>query len=250
MEHLWAIDSLVIIALTFLLAGFVKGVVGLGLPTVSLAVLAATLGLQEAIVLMLVPSFVTNVWQGLVGGNLVALLKRLWSMFAAALVCIWFASAALVSADPKHLSMLFGTLLALYAGLALVTPQVPKPGRREVWLTPVIGALTGLGAGVTGSFVVPAVFYLQALGLSRDQLIQAMGLSFTVATLGVATAMQGRGILPTDGVAVSAAALIPATIGMVIGQRIRRHLPEAIFRRVFFIALLAMGLYIIGRAVF
>ena len=38
-------DALTIVGLTFLLAGLVKGVIGLGLPTISLAVLTVSFGL-------------------------------------------------------------------------------------------------------------------------------------------------------------------------------------------------------------
>ena len=77
-KMIWSLELLVLVTLTFLLAGTVKGVIGMALPTVSLGVLAAILGLKDAIVLMLVPSFVTNVWQGVIGGYFLPLFKRLW----------------------------------------------------------------------------------------------------------------------------------------------------------------------------
>ncbi|MGY8991815.1 MAG: hypothetical protein ACKVHL_09520 [Rhodospirillales bacterium] len=74
-------DIIIIAVVAFVLGGFVKGVVGLGLPTISLAILTATVGLKEAMVLMLFPSFVTNVWQAVIGGQLIAILRRLWSFW-------------------------------------------------------------------------------------------------------------------------------------------------------------------------
>lgn len=47
----------------FLLGGAVKGIVGLGLPTVVLAVLGTALGLREALLLLVAPAFLTNIWQ-------------------------------------------------------------------------------------------------------------------------------------------------------------------------------------------
>ena len=67
---------LIAVALTFLLAGAVKGIIGMGLPTVSLALLTIVVGLPQAMALLLVPSFVTNVWQGLSGGHGRAILRR------------------------------------------------------------------------------------------------------------------------------------------------------------------------------
>jgi uncharacterized membrane protein YfcA len=101
---------------------------------------------------------------------------------------------------------------------------------------------------MTGSFVVPGVLYLQGLGLGRDALIQAMGLLFTLSTLTLAAALGGSGLLSPDLGLWSAAAVAPALIGMTLGQKVRRALPEARFRRVFFAALLLLGAYIVAGA--
>ena len=83
------------IAATFALAGLVKGVIGLGLPTVSLALLSATLGLPQAMALLLVPSFATNALQALSGGNAKTVLARIWPFLALATVTVWIGALAL-----------------------------------------------------------------------------------------------------------------------------------------------------------
>ena len=97
---------------------------------------------------------------------------------------------------------------------------------------------------MTGSFVVPGVMYLQALDLPRDMLVQAMGMLFMVSTLGLALALGGSGFLTVDLGVQSAAALVPALVGMYLGQKIRRMLSETQFRRAFFVAILILGGYI------
>ena len=47
---------------------------------------------------------------------------------------------------------------------------------------------------------------------------------------------------------LSAAAVAPAIAGMLIGQRLRRRIPEALFRRVFFVALGVLGAGIVARS--
>ncbi len=111
-----------------------------------------------------------------------------------------------------------------------------------------MGAINGVLTGMTGSFVVPGVMYLQALGLPRDMLIQAMGMLFTVSTLALAAALGGNGLLTAERGALSAAALLPAIIGMAAGRRIRRSLSEPQFRRLFFVSLLLLGAYIMAGA--
>ena len=246
---MWDPQILIIVSAVFLLAGCVKGVIGMGLPVVSVGLLAAFLGPKEAIALMLVPSFLTNVWQSVVGGSFVVLMRRLWTLLLAVCVGVWFGAAVLAAADAVVISGALGLLLCLYAGIGLLTPQVPTPGRREVWLSPVVGAVNGVLTGITGTFAFPGVPYLQALGLPRDVFIQAMGILFTISTVALAVALGGHGLLPAELGLLSTIAIVPAFAGMVGGQWIRRGIPEPLFRKVILVCLLVLGLYLVARAV-
>ncbi len=236
---------LLAIALTFLIAGTVKGVIGLGLPTVSLALLTVTVGLHSAMALLLVPSLVTNIWQASVGGNGRAILRRLWPFLAMATLTVWLGALALTRVDTGLLSGLLGAVLVAYAGMSLAGLRFAVAPRQEVWLGPLIGSANGVLTGLTGSFVVPGVLFLQAIGLTRDQLVQAMGMLFTLSTLALAVALQGNDLLTLELGGLSAAALFPALLGMVLGQKVRQRLSENLFRRVFFIALLLLGAHIV-----
>jgi uncharacterized membrane protein YfcA len=239
---------LLAVAGTFLLAGAVKGVIGLGLPTVSLALLTVATDLTSAMALLLIPSFVTNLWQAVVGGNGRVILRRIWPFLAMATVAVWLGATALTRVDLALLSALLGVLLVVYATLNLAGYRLAISTRQEVWVGPLVGTANGILTGMTGSFVMPGVLFLQAIGLSRDMLIQAMGVLFTVSTLALAVALGGNGLLTAELGTISAAALLPAIVGMVVGQRIRQRLSEQLFRRVFFIALLILGAYIIANA--
>ena len=239
---------LLTIAATFLLAGTVKGVIGLGLPTVSLALMTVAVGLPQAMALLLVPSFVTNVWQAMVGGNGLAILRRIWPFLLMATVTVWLGATALTRVDLALLSALLGLLLVVYAVVNLGGIRLSLNPRQEVWAGPLVGTANGVLTGMTGSFVVPGVMFLQAIGLPRDMLIQAMGMLFTVSTVALAVALQGSRFLTVELGALSAAAVAPALLGMVLGQRIRQRLSEQRFKTVFFVALLILGAYIIARA--
>ncbi len=236
------------VAATFLVAGAVKGVIGLGLPTISLAVLTVALGLPEAMNLLLVPSFATNLWQAIVGGHCQAVLRRLWPFLLMAAAAVWVGAEALTRVELGLLSALLGLLLVVYAMVSLGGFRVALSAPQEVWAGPLAGAVNGVLTGMTGSFVVPGVLYLQAIGMPRDMLIQAMGMLFTVSTLALGFALHGNGFLTAELGTLSAAALVPAIAGMVVGQRIRQRLSERWFRRAFFVALLALGVYIIANA--
>ncbi|MDF1794264.1 MAG: sulfite exporter TauE/SafE family protein [Thalassobaculaceae bacterium] len=242
------LPNLIVIAGVLFLAGTVKGVVGLGLPTVSLALLTPALGLHDAIAAMLLPSFLTNLQQALTGGGITALLKRFWPFLAAVVLGTIATSGAVALIDTVVLVTVLGASITLYAALGLLTPPWPHPGRHEAWLGPVSGALTGLLTGMTGSFVIPSVPYLQALGLGRDRLVQMMGATFTAATLALAAGLGSWGVL--DGTALALAAVVgvpPAFIGMEVGRRLRGRLSERAFRRALFTALLLLGIWMIAR---
>ncbi len=238
--------TILAVVATFLLAGAVKGVIGLGLPTVSLALLTAVIGLPQAMALLLVPSFATNLWQGLSGGNLGAILGRTGPFMTMATVTVWVGALALTRADPAVLSALLGLVLVVYAVVNLAGLKVVLPARQEYWLGPAFGAANGVLTGMTGSFVVPGVMFLQAIGLPRDMLVQAMGLLFMLSTLALAVALGGSGLLDAELGVMSALALAPAMAGMLAGQQLRHRLSEQAFRTTLFCGLLALGLYLVA----
>jgi uncharacterized protein len=140
---MWDLHLLAIVAATFVLAGAVKGIVGFGMPTVAIGLLTATVGLAPAMALMVLPTIVTNVWQGLVGGALSEILRRFWPLLLTCCLGIWAGVAILARTDPELLSALLGLVLCLYAGLGLARVHLPPPGRRERWLSPLLGAANG-----------------------------------------------------------------------------------------------------------
>ncbi|MDD2468896.1 MAG: sulfite exporter TauE/SafE family protein [Desulfobulbus sp.] len=246
------IDTLTVllISATFLLAGSVKGVIGLGLPTVSLGLLAATLDLTTAMALLLIPSFITNIWQATVGGDGKIILQRIWPFLCLATITIWLGSTALTVINPLYLSILLGLLLLAYSVLNLLGFRFSIPPKHEQWSGLLLGTANGILTGMTGSFVVPGVMYLQAIGLPRDMLVQAMGMLFSLSTIGLAFALKKNNLLTYELATISALAVVPSILGMVIGQKIRKSLSENKFRRIFFISILILGAFIIIKSLF
>jgi uncharacterized membrane protein YfcA len=126
-------------------------------------------------------------------------------------------------------------------------PRLRVPPGAERWAGPVAGAATGLVTGATGVFVVPAVPYLGALGLGRDDLVQALGLSFTVSTLALAAGLAWHGALPMQAAGASLLALAPALAGMALGGWLRARVRPETFRLCFFLGLLALGAELVWR---
>jgi uncharacterized membrane protein YfcA len=137
----------------------------------------------------------------------------------------------------------------LYAAIGLSPVTLPNvPAGREWWLGPAAGLVTGVITAATGVFVIPLVPYLQALGLKRDELVQALGISFTVATLALAGSLARSAVLDADVLALSVLAIAPALLGVVAGQTVRHRIEPNTFRRCFFVALLLLGLHLVTKA--
>ena len=111
----------------------------------------------------------------------------------------------------------------------------------ELWLAPLVGLVTGVITAATGVFVLPALPYLQAIGLEKDELVQALGLHFTVSTLALAAVLLYGGAFPSSIAMTSLLAVLPALAGMYLGQRLRQRIPVATFQLCLFLGLLASG---------
>jgi uncharacterized membrane protein YfcA len=226
---------------SFLIAGTVKGVIGLGLPSIVIALLALVMTPAEAAAIMIFPTLVTNVWQMLVGPYLAALWRRLWPLLASSVVGIWLGGGVLTSPNSRTAAFGLGIALVIYAGIGVFNLRFTVPRRHEPWLSPLIGLATGFIAGCTGVFVIPAGPYYQAIGLSKDELVQMLGLSFTVSVIALALILWRDGVMQLGNAAGSALAVLPALAGMAIGQVVRTRISEETFRRYFFVGLLLLG---------
>ncbi|MEQ8709881.1 MAG: sulfite exporter TauE/SafE family protein [Rhodospirillales bacterium] len=243
------VSVLPVVGAVFLLAGFVKGVTGMGLPTTSLTLLTIVFGMKDALQLMLIPSMLTNFWQGAIGGYFIETLKRFWLFFIAGIVCIIFATGFLAGGDMTLFTLLLSATLIVYAayGLMARSPSIsPETGRIAA---PFVGGITGILTGLTGSTVVPAVPYFQALGMNRDMLIQTMGIWFSISLVSLGTGLQRVGLLDQQMMVLSATGCIPAFGGMMIGQALRKRMSDKVFKQVFFWMLAVMGVYIAWRTI-
>lgn len=236
---------LLMIAIAFCLAGFVKGIVGLGLPTVSLGLLSLVVDLPTAMALLVMPSLATNIWQALSGGQFTPLLRRLWCFLLMAVMMVHLGAQIFTLVETALLQRCLGALLLLYALSGLIGKTWQLSSRQEAVLGPVCGAVNGLLTGLTGTLFVPGVMFLQSIGLRRDALVQAMGMLFAASTASLGAALYRHDFMPVSLGLLSAGALLPALFGMQIGLLLRHRLSQELFRRLFLVALGGLGGYIL-----
>jgi uncharacterized protein len=237
-----------LILLAFLIAGTVKGVVGLGLPAIAIALLTIVLAPPEAAALIVLPSILTNIWQAWAGPDFRGLLRRLAPLLIGTVLGVWGAMlVGLGIADPAMQRIggaVLGIMLAIYALTALLLPVFRLPERVERRYGPAIGGVTGIVTAATGLLIVPGAAWIQAMGLPRDSLVQALGIFLTVGNTAFGTGLALDGVLTAEKLAASLLLALPAAFaGLWLGARLRSVVQPALFRRVFLLALLALGIW-------
>jgi len=231
-----------IVALALFAGGAAKGIVGFGIQIVSLAILTIAQDLLTAMAVLLAPTIATNIWQALVGPDARLLWRRLWPFLLAVAGAVFIGSLALRRVELRLLTAMLGIVTLVYSVSGLAGFRLALSARAERWLAPIFGVANGLITGMTGASVIPGTLYLQALDFERDRLVQAMGMLYLASAAALALAMYFNGLLNPQLGVLSVVAIIPAIVGMIAGQRIRRHISESWFRRIFYLALLGLGL--------
>ena len=242
-----SVFTIALVAVAYLLAGLVKGVMGMGLPQVSLGILASVMTPAQAAAILIAPSLATNVWQMVTGPHLLDLIKRLGGMLTGLFAGAWLGAGILTSSNAQPAALGLAIVLVLYSVMGLAKIKFTVPRRSEIWLGPLVGLATGYVMAATGVFVVPALPYLQAIGLEKEELVQALGLHFTLSTVALSLVLWGGGAFDASLGLLSLFAIVPAVVGMYFGQRIRRRISVETFRLCFFTGILLIGLQLAWR---
>jgi len=227
----------------FLLAGTVKGLVGLGLPTITIALTSLVLPLTEAIALIALPTIFTNVWQAAIGGRFWVILRRQWPLIATLMISLYLTMWLVGQKGPNWAFLVLAAVLIVYSGLGLLRIRLHIHADLEKPLAPVIGVVSGFVAGVVGVPIIPLMPYLQGLDIKPSELVQSLGVVLCATSLTLTVSLLNFGLLDGPRAIVSAAAVVPALAGMWVGQQIRRRLSVEQFRLAVFWALLLTGLY-------
>lgn len=236
-----------VLCAVFFLGGLVKGVIGLGLPTVAMGLLSIAMPPAQAAAAIVIPAVATNIWQILAGPALLALAGR-FALMMLGVVAGTFVTVELLTQSTALATTALGGVLAAYGVLGFFPGRLEIAPRAERWLSPPVGLVNGMVNGATGVFVIPSVPYLNSLRLEREELIQVIGIHALVCPLALGCALALHGQFHTGIAASSIIALLPALAGMYAGQRLRRRFNPEVFRRWFFAGLVGLGGYMVLRS--
>src|ERR1700676_4409368 len=148
---------LLFIAAAFLLAGIIKGVIGLGLPTVSMGLLPRTDAPPPAPPLCTRAGVLTHILQTFVGPYLRDIIARLWPLMVSTVVGIWLNAGMLTGPYARYGTIVLGLLLVIFAIVGLRKFSFKGARSRKKWIGGIVGLITGMVSAATGVQVIPSV---------------------------------------------------------------------------------------------
>jgi uncharacterized membrane protein YfcA len=231
-------------ALMLSFGGLVKGVLGVGLPLVTVPLLSLLLPSPQAMGMLVVPVLLANFIQAVQGGNLLFALRRfaplMLAQLAATLAAVYLSQT--ISVRVINWFMAFSVISAVV--VMALQPKGEISPRHQAWVGPLLGVFSGTLGGVSSLSGPLIITYLMALRLSRDEFVGSISIIYFMGSLPMYGAMLWWGRFGWSEVGWSVLAMAPVYLGMMLGNRLRAHLSEQVFRRLMlaFLTLLAMML--------
>ena len=229
--------------------GLVKGVVGIGLPLVAIPIMANFIPIPKAIALLILSSFATSVWQSADGGLFKPSVKRLWPMLIGIAIGVAISVKALATFDVKLLYLILGVIVTTFASLLHRSLVLPVTPRAERWAAPLAGIVAGLIGGLSMLFGPIYAMYLSGLKLGKELFVAGISLFNVWATVVLAIAMAQNDLLGGADLMASLLALIPSSLGVLLGTKLRHRINEDMFRKALAVVLFLIGLNLVRRAV-
>ncbi|MGP1256186.1 MAG: sulfite exporter TauE/SafE family protein [Kiloniellales bacterium] len=230
------------------LAGLVKGVIGIGLPLITIPALSFFVGVPQAIAIMSLPILVTNGYQAFASRELPRVARRFWPLLIPLLAGVVLGASLLVTLNERTLYTILGVTVIAFGLLNLSNPSFRLEARGELWLAPPVGFSAGLLGGLSNFFGPPLVIYLVALKLPRETFVAAVGFAFFVGAIPLYGLLVGFGVYGWAEALASAIALLPVLLGVKLGERLRQRVPQDLFRLLVLGLLVVIGLNLLRRA--
>ncbi|MSP68006.1 MAG: sulfite exporter TauE/SafE family protein [Alphaproteobacteria bacterium] len=232
------------------LAGFVKGVTGIGIPFVAAPLIATFIGVPGTVMLLSIPILIANLWQSATSGPAAREAIRFWPLALALCVGTWVGSHLLFITDPKFLLGIFGIVVLVMAVLGFARPDARLPPRHEHWAGAATGTAAGILGGLTTLFGPPIVIYLSAVQLDRHSFVAIISTIYVVASGFLVVSLYAQDAYTAINAWQGALATVPVLLGVMVGQRIRGGINERLFRRLLMTLLVFAALNLLRRALY
>jgi uncharacterized protein len=239
-----------LLAGSLVVAGLIKGVIGVGMPIVAFPMLSMLVDVRTAVMLLSMPLVLSNIPQALEGGFVGQTLWSLAPVLLGMLPGIWIGVAVLLNVDPAGAKIVAGASIILVAALTLFAPNLQIKRR-------MIGSV-GLGAGFCGGLLggiaalsgPPVLIFLLAKGLSGKAFTKEASMFLVVSSVLLASALTSSPQFDWRDVLISTLATAPVAAGMLIGQKMRDAIPADAFKKLVVLAVLLSGAQLVWKGVF
>jgi len=223
------------------LSAFIKGSLGLGFSTICLAILANVIELKTAISIVVLPSLISNVIVMIETGSFKVSLKLFSTMLLMTLPGLVIGLQLLHQPDNAVSVTVLAVVLIVYGCWGWANRQFRIDQKHIPKLNPLVGFFTGCVNGATGSQIFPIMPYLLSLGINKDMLVQTVNISFTMGSLVVLTSLLLSNNLDVTSLASYSLGIIPVSLGVWLGGKVRRRLPEERFKQGVMLLIVMLG---------
>lgn len=238
----------VVIIGVYILAGLIKGTLGIGLPTAGISLTAQITDARTAIALVIIPMLLTNVWQVFRTRQYIHRAIRYWplalTMIAGIVVFSWIAPQISI----RWVTLLLGMTVLVFSAVSLVRevpalqPKFDKPAQL------LSGLFAGAMGGITGVWAPPIIIYMSAIRIDKTTFVAVVGVLLMLGSLTLALSYSNVGLITKGQAWASAILVVPSIAGFSLGERIRDKLDEALFKRLVLLFFLLMGLNLIRKS--
>lgn len=238
-----------IAAAAFLLAGTIKGLAGIGLPTASIALMTLALDPRVAIALVLFPMLGANIWQVWRVGHIRRTARRYWIFSTILVIGVGLTAYVTRDASDRALLAILGIVVLIFVLLQWrqLVPQLSA--RFDAAAQIGFGIFAGVIGGMTAAWAPPMAMYLAAKRVDKDEFVRATGFMITVGSVPLLLTYLQLGFMTGPLASVSLAMLVPTLIGFSVGEAIRARLSPEGFRKAILVLFAVLGLNLIRRAI-
>ena len=248
-DTLPAADVLVVVVCAFVMGGLVKGLIGGGLPSIVVPIMALVIEPAWAAAVTVIPVMATNIWQAVDGNRAMAVLRRFWVYFGCLALGVAAGSQILVGLPPQTAALLIGVAVVLMSPIAIASNRFHVSERRETWLNPLVGGSMGVMGGTTVIFT-PTLIYFAALRVDKDTYVTAAALTALFCMVPLYLGLGFSAALTWEAARASLILLVPTMAGYFIGRALRGAISEPAFRMILTASLVLIGIGLVYKGVF
>lgn len=234
--------------LIYLAAGLVKGTLGIGFPTTAVSLMAQFTDARTAIAIVVLPMVVTNLRQVWRSRQIRWVLSQFWRLLIPMLVFIALFSQVSSIISVNSLSAMLGAVIVLYAATSLYKAVFSIPAAHDSTAQVITGVSAGVMGGMAGVWAPPILIYLSARQLAKEQFVAVTGVLLLSGSVFLLAGYWHTEVVTPGVLLVSCVLLLPAMLGMMLGEQIRYRLSANRFERLLLWFFLLMGLNLIRRA--